>query len=306
MPAKHQSRYLGYLALLGNTILWGLAIPIVKKGFDGGLSPTFFLLSRFYLAILFSLPIVYALKNRTNTKKTFKQFLPVLLIEFLGNALALFFLYEGVKQTSAVESSLIASAWPIFTVLGGVFFLKEKEQKHEVLGLSLALVGTFLLVGRPLLTNHSSGSSLTGNFLVLAHDITTATYTLLAKRFYKSLNLWTVSHLSFWGGAVSFTTLFIIQGHSLSNQLNSIFLNPSPWPLLSILYMAIFGSIVGLTLYLIGQNKIEASEASLFTYLQPIIAIPASIFLLSETIQPLEILAIVITILGVYIAEKRT
>lgn len=69
--------------------------------------------------------------------------------------------------------------------------------------------------------------------------------------------------------------------------------------------MAIPGSILGLTLYLYGQDKIEASEASLFTYLQPAFAIPASILLLSESISLLELLATGIIITGVIIAEKH-
>jgi len=77
------------------------------------------------------------------------------------------------------------------------------------------------------------------------------------------------------------------------------------WPTIAVVYMGIFGSILGLTLYLIGQDKIEASEASLFTYLQPIFSVPTAILLLSESVSILNIVAIIIIITGVYLAEKR-
>lgn len=312
MAKLTKNRLLAYAALLGSTIAWGLALPVVKKGFAGGLTPTTFLLSRFYLAAIFSLPILFFSRNQPTTKRSLKlsSLVKIILLELLGTVLALFLLYEGVDRTSAIESSLIAASWPILAILGGVIFLHEKEQKHELGGLLLALVGTFILVGRPLLANHLSGSTFIGNLLVIGSNLVNAAYVLLAKKIYRPLNLWAVTHISFWVGALSFTAFSLYQGNSPFNEISSLFPNlysliSNPYPLISILYMATFGSIIGLTLYLIGQNKIEASEASLFTFIQPVIALPASVLLLSESVQPLEILGLVIILIGVYLAEKR-
>ncbi len=82
------------------------------------------------------------------------------------------------------------------------------------------------------------------------------------------------------------------------------FTHRSVW--LASVYMAIFGSIIGLTAYIKGQDGIEASEASLFTYLQPLVFIPAGILLLHETVHPLQIFAMALILFGVYIAEKRS
>ena len=70
-------------------------------------------------------------------------------------------------------------------------------------------------------------------------------------------------------------------------------------------YMAIFGSIIGFTAYLKGQEGIEASEATLFTYLQPLIYIPLGILLLNEKVHPVQIGSLFIILFGVIIAEKR-
>ena len=69
--------------------------------------------------------------------------------------------------------------------------------------------------------------------------------------------------------------------------------------------MAIFGSIIGFTAYLKGQEGIEASEATLFTYLQPLIYIPMGILLLHENVSLIQIISLMIILIGVLIAEKR-
>lgn len=296
-----KTRLLAYLALVGNIFIWGLALPIVKKGFQAGLTPTNFLLGRFFLATLFSLPIVIYLWFKTpNFKKHvhIKNILKIIPLELLGTFLALFLLYQGLNRTSAIESSLISITWPILVTLGGVIFLKEKEEKHEVNGLILALIGTVLLVGEPLVRNNGFSGTVTGNLLVLGQNLCMAAYFLLAKKHYVGINKWFVTHISFWVGLVSFYI------YSLLTQ-QTIMLPTAGWPIIATFYMGVFGSILGLTLYLIGQDKIEASEASLFTYLQPIFSVPAAILLLSESVSVLNIISIVIIIFGVYSAEKR-
>jgi len=301
-----KTRASAYLALIFNALLWGLALPIVKKGYQYGLTPNSFLIGHMLFALVFSLPLVFYIRRRTTVRATlkFKNIAKVIPLELLGTVLTLLLLYEGVRLTTAVESSLISMTTPIFITLGGIFFLKEKEQKNEWAGLLLALVGTFLLVVKPLLNLGVNGSTY-GNLLIIGQNLTITTYYLIAKKVYKNLDKLTITHLSFWTGLTSFSLISIYSGISPITAIDSLFSLSSPWPLAAVLYMAIPGSILALTLYLQGQDKIEASEASLFTYLQPMFAIPASIILLSESVSLIEITATAIIIAGVYLAEKR-
>jgi len=294
-----KDRKIAYLALLGNLILWGLAIPIAKRGFADGLTPSAFLLGRFILAAAFSLPIILAMRHRPDVRTTFqpKNVLSIIILEILGTVLSLWLLYEGVARTSGVEASLIAITWPIFVVIGAVFFLKEKEERHELVGLALAIAGTVLLVLKPLIDSGLSGNVI-GNLLIVGQNIAISAYYLLAKRLYKHWNKWAVTHISFWTGIIGFGLIQLLQGAPILPPL-------SFWPLAAIVYMAIGGSILGLTLYLIGQDKIEASEAAVFTYLEPAIGIPASMLLLKESVSFLEVLGALIIAAGVYLVEIR-
>ena len=71
MAKSTKSRSLAYLALLGNALLWGLATPIVKKGYSQGLDPYLFLFGRMFVAFLFSLPLIAILKRSPGFAKSF-------------------------------------------------------------------------------------------------------------------------------------------------------------------------------------------------------------------------------------------
>lgn len=76
--------------------------------------------------------------------------------------------------------------------------------------------------------------------------------------------------------------------------------------IIPVLYMALPGGILAFALYLYAQSKIEVSEANLFTYLNGVVAIPASFLLLGEKPSLMTIIAILIISYGVYRAETRS
>ncbi len=296
------NRLVAYLMLVGNAFFWGIAFPIIKLGFLNGLTPLTFLLARFFFAVIFSLPIgIIAIKKNP---PTFKQLITIVLLELLGTVVTLSLLYIGLNHTTSIEATLIAVTWPIFVTIGGIFIFKEKEEKNELIGLFIAIIGTILLVIEPVIRKGFNGA-LFGNILIFLQNISMAAYLLLAKKHYKKLNKWVTTHISFWIALLVFASYSLFVGHSPINQITTLFTQSARSPLIASLYMGIFGSVIGLTLYLKGQEKIEASEAAVFTYLQPLFAVPTAYLLLSEHIKTLEIIAIIIIILGVFLVEKR-
>jgi drug/metabolite transporter (DMT)-like permease len=280
-------------------VIWGAALPIVKPSLNF-ISPFQFLYFRYLLAAPLLLPvfIYYLIK----LKPSLKTLLTITVIEFLGTVINLSVLYFGLKLTSSIEASLIGAAGPVFTVLGGIIFLHERESKREWRGLALSFLGTLILVIEPLITgrNHTAEFSFIGNGLVLTYNMIYVIYVLLAKVHYRKIPKLLVSSLSYPVALVSFWLLVTIMGLSTSLSLLTI-----PQVALASGYMAIFGSIVAWTLFLYGQSLIEASEASLFTYLQGIVAIPVAWFFLGEFPTWPMAIAIFLIASGVILAEKR-
>ena len=295
-----KKRQLAYLLLIINTIVWGLAIPVVKPALSFT-TPERFLFYRFLLSALITIPFLAL--NWKKWKINLKTIVKISLLELIGTTLILWLLYYSLKLTSAVEASLISSVSPLFVILTGIFILKEKETKKEWRGLTLALLGTFIITVEPLMSrgSYSSGNFM-GNALILLQNIIWAGYLVMAKKTYRKVSMLAVTTISFWIGTITFFILSLPTGNPLAFLGPEIIQAQVFW---AVIYMAIFGSIIGATTYLAGQNLIEISEASLFTYLQPLIAIPISLIFLHESLSPLTIVAIILIFIGVVTGEKK-
>ena len=205
-------------------------------------------------------------------------------------------------MTTSIEATLIESSSPLFTILGGLFLLKENINRKEWMGILLAVIGTSLLVVEPLTREfHPGGISLTGNLLIILSNISWAIFLLGAKKS-KTTDLVDLNFFSFLISIPFFFVLSRFDSSPLFSILNMSFVTNA---LPGIVFMAIGGSIIAFWAYQKGQKLIEASEAAVFTYLKPIIAIPLAIIWLKESVTPVTLVAAAITITGVYLSEKR-
>jgi len=303
---KKSTRLTSYFWLLVNTVTWGVALVIVKPAFEVT-TPFRFLFYRYLLAVVLSLPwfIFFWEKHKKNFWHNFKK---ITWLELLGTTLTLSLLYFGLERTTAIEASLLTTTTPIFVILAGVFLLKEKQELHENIGLLLAFLGTVAITLLPVLSNGGLAQlSVTGNLLIIGQNITTAIYFILAKKHYHHLSKMFVVSISFWIGLVSFFGLSLFElGFDLPSFVTAVstdFQHQSVW--VASVYMAVFGSIIGLTAYIKGQDGIEASEASYFNYLQPLIYLPLAYVMLGEQVSWSQILLLCLVLAGVLIAEKR-
>src|SRR3989344_5775140 len=303
------NRHFAHAALLLNAAIWGAALPLVKPAL-AEVTPFQYLFYRYLLAVIFSLPVIIYLIHRYRPR--LKTLLTIVLMETLGVGLALSLLYFGLNHTSSLQASFLALTSPVFIVVGGILFLREKEERHEAVGLILAIIGALILTLSPILSGESVQfklSSLSGNILVFGHNLSWAAYIFLAKKYYRSVPKLLIGFVSPLVGLIFFFILTLATlPHSPNLDLLGSFILPlSIGPVFwAALYMGLLGSIVAVPAYIYGNNAIEASEASLFAYLQPLITIPLATLWLHEQLTPMMITALVLTTLGVIIAEKRT
>lgn len=291
------NRKQAYIALLLNAIIWGAALPLIKPAFSF-ITPPQYLYLRFLIAGICSLPIFLYYYHKLHPKLSY--LLQVLLIELGGTVIPLLLLYEGLARTSALDASLIGATGPIFVVLGGIMFLRERESKREWQGIALSLLGSLIIVAEPIIIGKFTDtvSSATGNLLILGYNVTWMIYALVAKKHYKHRPPLYVGSLTYLLTALIYA-LILYPTHALP----PLSLMTNPVIALPVLYMAIPGGILAFALYLYAQAKIEVSEANLFTYLNGVVAIPASYLLLGEKPSFLAVLAIIIITYGVYRAE---
>lgn len=303
---KKQPRWQSYAYLLINTATWGAAFVIIKPAFEFT-TPFRFLLYRYLFAVILSLPLLWHFRNHL---KQALRHLPVIIgLELIGTTLALTLVYLGLDRTSALEASLLTTSLPLFITLGGVFLLGEKEERHEWIGTMIAFAGTLYLTLGPMLGSVKVmlATSIVGNLLIIGSNISNMLYFPLAKKAYHQLPKLLITTISFYVGLVSFFFLALVESRFSFTRLTSAMTADlqTPAVLAASGYMALFGSIIGLTAYIKGQDGIEASEAGLFYYLQPLIYIPLAFLVLGDAIDSTQLIGLAIILLGVFIAEKR-
>lgn len=226
-----------------------------------------------------------------------------------GSVLGFAILYTGLSRTTSLEASLISTASPIFTVLAGVIYLHEREERHEWIGLLLAFAGTIMITITPILMGKTAFSfmSVTGNLMIVLQNISSAIYYVLAKKHYDNIPKLLVSSVSYLICLIAFACLAAAQlGFNTSVFVSTITHDlqyPSVW--FAALYMATIGSIIAGTAYLKGQEAIEASEACLFGYLSPLVYFPLSVLVLHEKFTLYDAIGLAVVLTGVIIAEVR-
>lgn len=286
-----KARKSAYLALLTTAIIWGFAPPIIKYTLYF-ISPVAFLFYRFLIvSLIIAIPLFVKLRR---LKLNFSQLSQYAALGFLGTPLTLYFLFTGMERTTAIDASIIWIIAPILVVLGGVFFLKEHVTKTEKIGIGLTLLGTTITIFQPLLeTGLNLTGDIRGNILVFFGTCAWALFTLLAKK--AKLDPFTLTAISFVVGMVVFFPFL------LTKPLPPV----NPKAFFGILYMALFGSLIAYFTYIYGLAKIEASEATIFTYLQPLFAIPLAAVWLKETITLSFLTGALLIGLGVFTCEKK-
>ncbi len=287
-----KNRITAYSLLLLNAILWGFAVPIIKYSLNFT-TPSVFLFYRFVIASFLFFPIFLLYKIKTGKKKI--NVAHHLILALLGTPLTLLPLFYGLSASSAIESSIIESASPIFVFLGGLVYLKEKATHKEWLGTIVALAGTLLLTVYPILTMTPDTLSVKGNILIIFSNLLWAGFLIKSKMDHTD-----PIYLSFFSFLISIPFFL---GLNLLTVGNNFYLAPQAIP--GVLYMAIGGSIIAFWAYQEGQKRIEASEAAVFSYLKPIFTIPLAYFWLKEPFGLSTILATALILLGVYLSEKK-
>ncbi len=293
-----KERNKAYLALLTTTLFWGISVPVIKYTLRF-IDPFAFLFWRFLLVTVILSPIFLITLKKTSIK--ISDLPKLFCLGSLSTTLCLSLLFYGMQYASAIDVSLISILSPVIIVLGGAFFLQEKVTKQEKIGLSIAFFGALITLLQPLLERKiAHPKAVLGNILVFASYIAWASYTLLWKNQSKKYHPMVITFFNFFAGLLTIIPIYL-----LTNQLPATSYQLPADALPGILYMAIFSSVIAYFTYNYGVSKIEASEATLFTYLQPLFAVPLSVLWLREKITLPFIIGAIFIIGGVSLSEIR-
>lgn len=290
-------RLKAYLYLLSTALIWGAAGPIIKYTLSG-ISALPFLFIRLLISSLVSLIIL------TKNKKHFPPIskIPyVFLYSIFAVSISLGLLFLGIERTTMLEAVIITTFNPLLITLAGAIFFNDRITSKEKLGTFIAFLGTLIAISQPIF-ERKDGATLLGNILVFTYILANTTAAVIAKKLVKSgVSPLFTANSSFIIGFIVLIPFVLNTKEVITNSIFNLGLNYY----FGILYMAIISGNLAYYFWIKGQKTIEISEASLFSYLQPIFSTLLAIIWLEEKITPMFIIGALTITSGVAIAEIK-
>ena len=218
---------------------------------------------RFLFSALVMLPFLVIYKRDKHPNFSQPKFIKHLIIVVLTAGIGYhIFFFAALKFTSPTNTALIIALNPFFTAIGERFVNKENRSKRFYVGFFMSFAGAIWVI----ISRGSDGFVLPGKgeLFCLIASLLWSVYTILSKT--TKEKEWD----SYWIGAYNylFTSLLIIP-FALNVLAVDYWQNVSVVAWKGIMYMAIFPTAIGYTLFYIGIQKKGSAWAAAFIYLVP-------------------------------------
>lgn len=218
----------------------------------------------------------------------------LLALSSLGLAGYNFLLYGALQFTDAFSASLINAFNPALISLAAVVFLKERLSALASTGIALALVGVLVVLsnGSPtLLFTHGFGA---GDLLMLGAIISWTAYTIVA-RLAPRLPPITSTAAQALILVTLLTPVASVQGLQLPAAADG-------WA--SLLFIAVFPSLLSYVLWNRALQTIEPAKAGVFLNLITVFTALATV-ILGRALTPAQIVGGVVVVGGVALANEQ-
>lgn len=283
-----------YLALTITSIVWGTTWVASKMGVKH--MPAFELASiRQFLGG--SIYVVFFLikGEKLPTKKQFLWLVPMAFLMFVSaNGIATY----GLQFISSGLAALIAALYPLSVVLIERFYFKAiKITPPTLIGLVLGLIGIGFIFYKDSLLVHGSHYAL-GVWLSLFAMFCWSVGSILIARNKTDMNAYNSIGWQMLISAACMALYTLYSGDYIA--LHSI---PAvSWG--AIIYMVIGGSIFAFVSFIYSMKHLHPAIASLYAYINPIVAIWVGYLLLNEPMSWNSIIGTICTLIGVYLVNR--
>ena len=285
----------GHVAMLTANVLWGCMSPSSKIVLSSGLVNAISLTTFRMLgaAIVFWIASFFMPKEHVPHEDLKDLFFAALFGIVLNQGSYIF----GVSMTSPIDATIVATSTPIITMIIAAFYLKEPITGTKILGVFVGAAGalTLILSGQQA---SAGGGNVWGDLLCLFAQCCFSIYVVVYKGLigkYSPVTLmkWMFTYSAICTIPFSYSSVSSIDFATLPL---SIYLN--------IAVVVLGGTFFAYLLIPIGQRALRPTVATMYNYVQPIIASIITVIVGLDTFGLMKSIAIVLVFLGVYIVTR--
>jgi drug/metabolite transporter (DMT)-like permease len=177
--------------------------------------------------------------------------------------------------------------------------LKEQFSFTKAIGIPLSILGAIVVISKGHLSQLVTGGVGRGELCILGCVLTWAAYSLIGKVVMGRLSpLVSVAYSSLIGAAALFVPASLFDG--LASNLGRASL--LDWT--SIVYLAVFGTVLGFVWFYEGIKAIGATRAGLFINFVPISAVVLAAIILGEQMTASLAIGAALVLSGVYLTNR--
>lgn len=204
----------------------------------------------------------------------------------------------AITMTSAIDTAIIGTLGPIFTMFFAFLFLGEPITGKKAGGVALSFAGVLLLIFNSI---HGGGASVTSPWGVVLLLVNSLSFSLYLGIFRPLISKYSVVTFMKWSFLFS---LLLSLPVSAGGLLTTDFAAIPPNVRWEIGYLVFFATFVAYFLIPYGQKFIRPTLVSMYSYLQPIIAAIISIWTGLDSLSWQKVLASLLVVGGVVLVSK--
>ncbi len=221
----------------------------------------------------------------------------LIVSSLLGLVLNQWLYVKGLSLTTAINSTLLSTTIPVFTLLVGILLRTDRATLRRMVGIALAASGVIYLIG----PTRGEFSSLTraGDFLIVTNSLCYGAYIAVSKDLVKRYSALTVITWIFIVATVATAPVGV---YSLSH-VSLANISTAVWA--KILFIILVPTVGAYYLNAWALARVPPSTVAVYIYLQPLIAFVLAPLLLGERLSWRAAVASILIFAGVLVVTRR-
>ena len=290
------NRYLGLIAALIATSIFGFNHTIAKELMPDFISPTALLYARVLGAAILFWIISLFFPNEVIKKE---DRIRLVLCAMFGMSINMITSLLGLSLSTPINSAIITTTSPIIIFVISIILIKEKISNQKYFGVLIGFIGTLSLIIFNNKVSHNAPNIKLGNIILFANSISYGLYFVLVKPLTEKYSMITLMKWLF------LVSIIINAPISLTEFSNVQWGKFVPSAIFNLTYVIICTTFLVYLLNLFALKNLKATTVGIFMYFQPIIAIIYAIYKGSDTLSLLDIISVILVFIGVYLVSRK-
>lgn len=289
-------RVFAFILAFAASTIYGVSFTIAKDVMPLYIQPHGFIVLRVSGAMLLFWLISFSIPRE---KIIFNDFIRIFFMGLFGVALNMLTFFTGLSLTTPINGAVIMTTTPIIVLLFSFIILRDKITTRKIFGILIGMIGAIALITYGPKAEFNAPNIKWGNFLVFINAASYGLYLIVAKPLLKKYHPF---HLIKWMYLMGFV---MVLPFGLLDVLQADWSSIPTMALSKIGFIVFFTTFLTYLFNIMALRHLKATTLSVFLYLQPLVATVYAIFVGSDTLTAIKLVAASLIFLGVYLVSFR-